>query len=1103
MSYELTDLLSDSRLEKLFSTGEHSCALQLWILQISDNDGIENRIIYGRLLPYGYDNNTWSGSDKDTSQTFDSVKASVTKLNLFIPSSCCKELLTKIVEGKTIQEISTELNLKFHSKKLLKKFGSTRFCNNNVIYRPVAYLLNREPFSLNIQTSPHGSAGALSASVIQNDKRKLISIKESYNTNIIKMLVSSLNTDTGMDFGKADNVRLGDIELLVFPTLDAHERNLLIVDFNRSEGVKVQFDSSQLPKLERFQFRVSTENSSQILHSCIVDAPRNEDGKFTYAFDLSEKLFESTDSTYIEIFGFPASPHNEGYLCCRYKVSYVREMNFNVGISDNNSNSISFDWLEKTTNEKQSDRVVKALTSSLKNQGSNTKVGGRKVDSWVTVNQQLKNTFKTLYPKRSNGQFFPRISESGGEGRLQFVEWFKEIVEKHHQQHITIFDPYFEDAGMGLLTHHISSMSSWTVFRTIPKPVDPDKLRRRKSDNKVNDGLTNLLANCNHYKKRLKENKFLLYGMKEGSLHDRYILINGQNGLPIEGFHLSNSFQKAAENYPLLITPIPTDVLYKVNQYAFNLVQKLNKANEDNSRDTLFLLFDSQDIKEETTILYEPHRILDNELTGNLLAIWLEQPKLKDLSGADLKDKMTELGILENESLHKLEKKGFINYIKEMDGQLTNSEAAWNVVGEILAYGPVGDENITELKGETEFITFLSTFLSSSFQRERTDDEDYVSVIDSCYFKSSLEDCLSEPVRLEQFHRMVKHKCLTWAEFYSIKLLWSNAPEVLIEHIEKVVKDLSDEYSSSETIRLSLLGQIINEISLSQQFGNVNNFQLETLLKSNLSFVKWLGWNTLDQKLKVQSDIEGVSTQVSTFSAKEKVQFYGWVLNRRFKTEENSKLCERLTSELHSSLPSKICNKDLNLLIDSMRGHIKQLGWMELWQFNDTINPLLISSRANYDDACMIWLEDLLNSLDKKNRGNSLLFTNNCEGKTTNICAYLFAHSSSEQQEITLQLLGKTLKKQRQIIQQPLASTTNWSKWNDALKVSLWIFAFTKWCEYYLNEVGAISHCELNSLADGARDLSMIRALSEWSTEEELLSFIEEVDKLREEKTSI
>lgn len=1100
MSYELIDLLTDSRLEKLFSTGEHSCAMQLWILQVSDNDDIENRIIYGRLLPYSYANNTWSGSDKDTSQAFDSVKASVTKLNLFIPSSRCKELLTKVVEGKTIEEISTELNLKFHSKKLLKSFGSTHLNNENVTHRPVAYLLNRNTHSLHTQTSPHGSACALSASIVQNDKLKLLSIKETYDTKIIEMLVRSLNTDTGMNFGKADNARLGDIELLVFPTLDEHERSLLTVDFKRGEGVKIQFSSSQLPQFERFQFRLNVENDSQILHSRIVDTTRNTDDLFAYTFDLNEKLFESTDCTYIEIFGFPASRSDEGYLCCRYKVNYVREMNFNIGISDNRSNSTNFDWLEKTTNEKQSDRVVKALTSSLKNQVSNTKIGGRKIDSWVTVNKQLKNTFETLYPKKSKGQFFPRISESGGEGRLQFVEWFKGVIEKHNQQHITIFDPYFEDAGMGLLTLYISSMASCTVFRTVPKPTDPNKPRNRKSDNKVRNGINNLIANCNHYKKQLKDNKFLIYGMKEGSLHDRYILIHRENGLPVEGFHLSNSFQKAAENYPLLITPIPTDVLYKVNQYAFNLVQKLNTPNEGSSHDTLSLLFDSKNIEEEA-VLYEPLGGLDDELAGNVLSTWLEQPQLRGLAGVDLKSKMTELGILEKESLHKLEKKGFINCVREIGRGLANSESAWNIAGEILAYTPVGDDNLTELKKETKFIVFLSAFLSSSFQRRVTDDDNYVSVIDPRYFKSSLEECLSDPVRLEQFHRMVKHKCITWAEFYAIKLLWDNAPELLIEHIESEISHLNDEFSSVDTIRLSLLGQIINEISLSHQFGNINVYQQEVLLNSNCHFVRWLGWNVIEQKLKTQSDIEAILTQVSTFNSNEQVQFYGWVLNRTSKGEENSEFCEKLTSKLYSSLPLKISNKDLNILIDSMRGHMKQLGWMELWQFNDIINPLLISSRANYDDASKIWLEDLLNSLDKKNRGNSLLFTSDCEGKTTNVCAYLFAHSSPEQQEISLQSLGKTLNQQRQIIQQPLASTANWSKWNDALKVSLWVFAFTKWCGYYLNELGAISHCELNNLAEKARDLSMIRSLAEWSTEEELLSFIEEIDKLRQEKT--
>ncbi|WP_426357423.1 VPA1262 family protein [Pseudocolwellia sp. HL-MZ19] len=1100
MSYELNDLLNDSRLERLFSTESSSCALQLWVLQIKAEHNVENRIIYGRLLPYNFSNNTWSFSDKDTSQSFGALRASVTQLNLYIDSTNCRELLHKISEGQTIEEISEELSLK-SPKKLNQRYGNTVLDNKNVIYRPVTYLLNRDAQIRNTLTSPHGSAGALSASITQSDKGNLLSIEEGYNTKFTEMVINRLNADTGMDFSGTDIQRIGDIELLIFPTLDENEKNLLMVDFNRNDGLKIQLTSSQLSQFESFQFRLSIENNSQILHSSIAEATKNQDGQFTYTFKLSEKLFNSTDSTYLEIFGFQPSPHLEGYLCSRYKIGYIREMNFNINVVDNKSNSVKFDWLEKTTPSTKSDRVVKALAPTFQNQTSNNQIGGREVDSWVPVNRQLESLFKKLNPKKSDGRFFPRNSESSGEGRLQFVEWFKGIMDKHQQQHITIFDPYFEDAGLNLLTLYVSPMADYTVFRTIPKPKDVGKPNRRKSDNIVGTGINNLIANCNHNRSKLHHSKLRIYGLKEGSLHDRYILINGQNGLPIEGFHLSNSFQKAAENYPLLITPIPTDVLYKVNQYAFDLIQKENTVGNESSCDSISLLFDSKSVPKES-ILYEPLSILNNKLAGNVLGVWLDQSILKGQAGNDLKNKMSESGTLENDSLHQLEKGGLFNCLGEMDGELGNFTEAWNIIGDILAHSPVGDDNLKGLKNETKFLAFLSDFLSSSFQRETIDNETDISVIDSSYFKSTFKDCLHSGISLHHFQSMVKHKCLTWAEFYTIKFLWCHAPEVLLEHIDREVNWLNEEFSPSETIRLSFLGQIINEISIDYQFNNITDSQRQALLRSNNNFVKWISWNVVEQQLKASSSRTAMFKLISTFSPNEQIQFYGWALNRISKEQKNSELCEKLKTELHQSLPQRLLNDDLELLIDSMRGHMNQLGWMELWQFNDIINPLLTNSRANCDDACKIWIEDLLDSLDKKNRGNSLLFTSDCEGKTTNICAYLLAHSSSVQQDMSLQLIGKTLNKQRQIIQQPLASTTNWSKWNDALKISLWILAFTKWYEYYLNNLGIESHCKLNNLAKEARNLSMFRSRSEWDTEKDLLSFIEEVDKLQEEKTT-
>ena len=52
------------------------------------------------------------------------------------------------------------------------------------------------------------------------------------------------------------------------------------------------------------------------------------------------------------------------------------------------------------------------------------------------------------------------------------------------------------------------------------------------------------------------------------------ILIRSANGQPLAGYHLSNSVQRASEKHPLLVTPIPLDVIPQVFEYVDQIIQK-------------------------------------------------------------------------------------------------------------------------------------------------------------------------------------------------------------------------------------------------------------------------------------------------------------------------------------------------------------------------------------------------------------------------------------------------------------------------------------------------------------------------------------------------
>jgi hypothetical protein len=164
------------------------------------------------------------------------------------------------------------------------------------------------------------------------------------------------------------------------------------------------------------------------------------------------------------------------------------------------------------------------------------------------------------------------------------------------------------------------------------------------------------------------------------------------------------------------------------------------------------------------------------------------------------------------------------------------------------------------------------------------------------------------------------------------------------------------------------------------------------------------------------------------------------------------------------------------------------------------IFPLLQDGRANTDDACEIWVQELAALLEPELKHQAQLFDRAREGQTTNITAFLFADSSPERQQASLKSLKAILKRQQRIVQQPLASTSDWTRWNGALVVSMWILTFTRWGQYYLRGRGMTDR-EVEEVSRSARELAMVRPINEWRSKGagapgELAPFLDQVEEL-------
>ncbi|KAB7693757.1 hypothetical protein GBN24_03865 [Plesiomonas shigelloides] len=1091
MTLSLNDVLNDERLARLFAVKQKHCALQLWVLQVQIDSIVENRVLYGRLLPYTYSNNSWSFSDSGKHKKFESIKIKITRLNLYFDSSLCRDLVSMICARESIDRINEALGL--HANDKFKSlFGNTIVINGDYMCRPVSYLLNRDSLLTNTLVSPCGDAAALSASISMRNKCSLFMFDGRYNTEITTEIVNALNYDTGMRFYNSDISRIGELEFLVFPTLDDNEKNLLNIDRIDGENIKISFINTKAPSIKKFQVQLNVENNDQLLYSRVSMANDIGDGKFECLFKLGGYLSSIVDSVKVDVFSFKNEDDIEGELFCSWKNYYIREVSLGMNLVSGRKRVAKFDWLEKTTTPKMADRVINALSLSSDNLQSNSTVGGREVDAWVSENKVLESLFSKLYPLKSDGRFFPKWGESHGEGRLQFVEWFKNFVEKHKNRHIAIFDPYFEDVGLSLLTMYALPDTEYSIFRSIPKSTS-------KGNDPVITGLDNLIANCEHNRALLQNKNVKIYGIKDG-LHDRYILVIDDNGLPVDGVHVSNSFQKATENFPLLITPIPTDVLYKTNQYAYDLIKCAREKSVDGEGQSFVsIIFDSK-LPSNNNSRYEFLSVLENDSAGEVLSVWLNEPLLDGLCGEALKDKMAALDFLRGTSLHGLSGSGFIKCLHEISGKQSDFTSSWEIIGELLAHSPCGDSYIEGLQHERKFISFLEHYLSSSIERLWQGDKTECLIIDPKYLNMTLDELLHSPLKLYQLAVVIKYNAITWSEFYAIKYLWDLSPQSIISLMENALVELStcnqitDDYLSVNYVKLSILWQAIGEISSNIELDVFSEEQFIALMKSNVDFINWIGWACVEKKLQASMNSESDEKYLSIFDGDKNIRFVGWAINRSSNNERVKEFYRWLVEKLFSLLPEKINQDCFDLLIHSLKGHMRTIGWCEPWLFDDVVFPLITSQRVDFDIVCAAWFDEIINSLNNEGSHHSLFFSDKQGGRVTNVCAYLFANSSEHFKNRCLQELKDIIKKQKRIIQRPLARTSNYSEWDEALKISLWILIFAKFCQYYLNAQNMASNYELNVLLRDADELAMVRTLSEWEMYGDFYSYLNEIN---------
>lgn len=118
------------------------------------------------------------------------------------------------------------------------------------------------------------------------------------------------------------------------------------------------------------------------------------------------------------------------------------------------------------------------------------------------------------------------------------------------------------------------------------------------------------------------------------------------------------------------------------------------------------------------------------------------------------------------------------------------------------------------------------------------------------------------------------------------------------------------------------------------------------------------------------------------------------------------------------------------------------------------------------------------------------LFETDKEGVLLKRTAFLVANTNLEMQAQAIEAIKKILQTQKKIVQQPLAQTSNWSLWDNAIHAAKWLECFVLLMMHYQEQNKRESNQVLAELLVHLASITALRTPEEWNSyRNELIGF--------------
>lgn len=1086
--YNFSQLRSDEKLKNVMKK-EVNCQIQMWILEVCEEQRISQRLLYSWIIPTDYNDGKWYKADVETKWSPDlgAYKANIIKVTFYSDGESISSLMLDLLNGKSINEACANLNLTKPPKEISEFTLGIFPLDNTYCVRPPTFL---EPESIIFQysdfirpiQSPSRYVSCVSASLFYLPKLNVFGEIELPSKpldsadELARFCINALKKETGFEFDGSDSSRLSNIEWIAAPLLDPEESP---IDFSTiKENVPNQNNNLNLNviscrEVEIFlQSGLNLPNDNLLIrcrlrnnHEIVLDQIKLVDTK---AAEQGLRFLANQQVSRIQLTIWVAnSESGEWDIWYEQDTPLMREMNMAMGLVGLQGN-VGLSTIQEWKNSKKIKGRVQHYEKVKQTSFQHSSIAGYVHDPWTPSSEEINNYVNRLFPPKSKGQFFPKGWGDDGPSALSFAEWFKSITDNTDQKLVTIVDPYFDTVGIELIAHSPTTNNSFEVITCTQVKSNDDKtetksieLDLQKKDpepdraDRIKKGCENLRLVLSRLQLKILDIRGNQSG-KSSYFHDRYIIIYDTSGNVTEGYHLSNSLQAATKFDPLLVTPIPAGILAEVASY----VDALRNAQPPIVNHALPIQIYPEKVVNKADSGYSVSVNKDNELLKKLsqtrlfFAELLQDHEIPSIDIETFKQKLLGNKLIDPESCQFVvdDEEAFYRALKNFSEKLPYKEdrefpLLWESFSFWLA-NIIDCEKylykVCDYAGFTLGGRILSYLINPSnlFIEENTKSQE-ITVLQknyflNCNFKESLYDAY---LSLDGYYdnRLYGYYHLQ----YATKGILYLQPSLIVNTLEELHG--RQEYQKGKTfiIRAYLLDGLLIHLLFRSSHDLINS-----LLLSKVPSLRGLGSQA---KWFQISDVENSSSitlyDLPELSNNERILAYSeWVYHLRVKanrmgieSQEIKDVRISIYEQIQKNWPNNLSKSDEVDILRRLCG--PSAGDWSKDIYYDLMLRLVQDKKVTSDNAILFWINLFLGKIEE-GKDNRVSFYAPTDIPLTKLCARILPDLSEESWEGKIKQIRKLINKCNREIRRPFEKSNNFNNWNNVKKQGLWLKAF-------------------------------------------------------------